>query len=91
MDNRTYTRGDIENRLRAIIVDRIGVEPVQVQMDTNLYYDLGCDSLDVVEITMDVEKEFGISVEVGEEKNFEKFGGGIAFIETKLAEGKVAC
>ncbi len=75
---------DIENKLRAIIVDRIGVEPYEVQNDTNLINDIGCDSLDMVEIVMDVEREFGIQIEDQYINEFCTFSSAVKHIESKV-------
>ena len=53
---------EIESRVKAIIVDKLGVEESQVTNDANFQTDLGADSLDTVEMIMEFEKEFGISI-----------------------------
>lgn len=52
-------------KLRKIICDILSIDPAQVTMETNLKEDLQADSLDVVEVVMQIENEFGI--EVGDE------------------------
>lgn len=75
----------IEDKLRAIIVDRIGVDPDEVGTDTNLINDLGCDSLDMIEIVMDVEREFGIQIEDQYINEFCTFSSAVKHIESKVA------
>ena len=52
----------IESKVKAIIVDKLGVEESQVTPDASFTADLNADSLDTVELIMEFEKEFGISI-----------------------------
>ena len=52
----------IESKVKAIIVDKVGVEESQVTLDASFTADLNADSLDTVELIMEFEKEFGISI-----------------------------
>ena len=52
----------IESKVKAIIVDKLGVEESQVTPDARFTADLNADSLDTVELIMEFEKEFGISI-----------------------------
>ena len=66
-------RSDVEQKLRDIYVDRLGVDEDEVENGTRIIDDLGGDSLDIVEITMDVEKEFGFVITDDEvEYNFNR-------------------
>ena len=53
---------DIESKVKAIIVDKLGVEEAQVTPEASFAADLNADSLDTVELIMDFEKEFNISI-----------------------------
>lgn len=53
---------EIESRVKAIIVDKLGVEESEVKAEASFTNDLGADSLDTVELIMEFEKEFGISI-----------------------------
>jgi acyl carrier protein len=53
---------EIESRVKAIIVDKLGVEESEVKNEASFTNDLGADSLDTVELIMEFEKEFGISI-----------------------------
>ena len=53
---------EIESRVKAIIVDKLGVEESEVTLEASFTNDLGADSLDTVELIMEFEKEFGISI-----------------------------
>lgn len=53
---------EIESKVKAIIVDKLGVEESEVKNEASFTNDLGADSLDTVELIMEFEKEFGISI-----------------------------
>ena len=53
---------EIEARVKAIIVDKLGVDESEVTAAASFTNDLGADSLDTVELIMELEKEFGISI-----------------------------
>ena len=55
-------REDIEKKVTDILVDTMGVEPEEVKNDANFEDDLGGDSLDCVEVLMEIEQEFNIHV-----------------------------
>ena len=52
----------IESKVKAIIVDKLGVEESQVTPEASFTADLNADSLDTVELIMEIEKEIGISI-----------------------------
>jgi acyl carrier protein len=52
----------IESKVKAIIVDKLGVEESQVTLDASFTADLNADSLDTVELIMEFEREFGIAI-----------------------------
>ncbi len=53
---------DIASKVKAIIVDKLGVDENEVIGGANFTNDLGADSLDTVELIMEFEKEFGLSI-----------------------------
>ena len=53
---------DIESRVKAIIVDKLGVDESEVGPEASFTNDLGADSLDTVELIMEFEKEFNIAI-----------------------------
>ena len=53
---------EIEARVKAIIVDKLGVDESEVTPTASFTNDLGADSLDTVELIMELEKEFGMSL-----------------------------
>ena len=53
---------EIESKVKAIIVDKLGVDEAEVKSEASFTNDLGADSLDTVELIMEFEKECGISI-----------------------------
>ena len=74
----------VADKVKAIIVEKLGVEESQVVNEANFSNDLGADSLDTVEMIMDFEKEFGISIPEEEAENISTVGDAIAFIEKNV-------
>ncbi len=76
---------EIASRVKAIIVDKLGVEEGQVTETAEFTKDLGADSLDTVELIMDFEKEFGITIPDEEAENIKTVGDAINYIEKSQA------
>ena len=72
---------EIESKVKAIIVEKLGVDAAEVTNEANFTNDLGADSLDTVELIMEFEKEFGISIPDGQADTIATVGDAIAFIE----------
>ena len=72
---------EIEAKVKAIIVDKLGVEESQVTKEANFQTDLGADSLDTVEMIMEFEKEFGISIPDDKAEKIGTVADAIAYIE----------
>ena len=64
----------VAEKVKAIIVEKLGVEESQVVESASFSNDLGADSLDTVEMIMDFEKEFGISIPEEEAENISTVG-----------------
>lgn len=77
-------RQEIEQKLKEIIVDKLGVEEKYVTPEADYREDLGCDSLDVVELIMEVEKEFNISIPDDVAEQATTVGKTIDMLEQKL-------
>jgi len=58
----------IEEKVKAIIVDKLGVEESQVTPEASFTADLNADSLDTVELIMEFESQFGIEIDVDTQK-----------------------
>ena len=72
---------EIESRVKAIIVDKLGVEESEVKNEASFANDLGADSLDTVELIMEFEKEFGISIPDDQAEKIATVGDAVAYIE----------
>ena len=72
---------EIASRVKAIIVDKLGVEESEVTPEASFTNDLGADSLDTVELIMEFEKEFGISIPDEEAEKISTVGDAISHIE----------
>jgi len=72
---------NIEERVKNIIISKLGVEPEKVTREATFTNDLGADSLDTVELIMEFEKEFGISIPDEVAEKIETVGDAIAYIE----------
>ena len=72
---------EIESRVKAIIVDKLGVDEAEVVATASFTNDLGADSLDTVELIMEFEKAFSISTPDDEAEKIATVGDAIAYIE----------
>ncbi|MBQ6046798.1 MAG: acyl carrier protein [Bacteroidales bacterium] len=72
---------EIENKVKAIIVDKLGVDEKDVTMEANFANDLGADSLDTVELVMELEKEFNIQIPEDAAEKIQTVGDAVRFIE----------
>ena len=72
---------EIQERVKAIIVDKLGVEESEVTMEASFTNDLGADSLDTVELIMEFEKEFGSSIPDDQAEKIGSVGDAVAYIE----------
>ncbi len=71
----------IEEKVKEIIVEQLGVSAEQVTTQAKFVEDLGADSLDTVELVMAFEEEFGIEVPDDEAEKLQSVGDVIAFVE----------
>ena len=72
---------DIQNRVKAIIVDKLGVDESEVKPEATFTNDLGADSLDTVELIMELEKEFNITIPDDQAEKIATGGDAIAYVE----------
>ena len=72
---------EVASRVKAIIVDKLSVEETEVTNESSFTNDLGADSLDTVELIMEFEKEFGISIPDDQAEKITTVGDAVAYIE----------
>jgi acyl carrier protein len=75
---------EIASKVKAIIVDKLSVEETEVTNSASFTNDLGADSLDTVELIMEFEKEFGISIPDDQAEKIATVGDAIAYVEDNL-------
>ena len=73
---------EIASKVKAIIVDKLGVEESEVKNEASFTNDLGADSLDTVELIMEFEKEFGISIPDDQAEKIATVGDAVSYIES---------
>jgi len=78
---KTSYMSDIASRVKAIIVDKLGVDENEVVSEASFTNDLGADSLDTVELIMEFEKEFDIQIPDDQAENIATVGQAIQYIE----------
>lgn len=76
---------DIAQRVKTIIVDKLSVDENEVTEAAEFSKDLGADSLDTVELIMEFEKEFDLSIPDEEAEKITTVGDAIAYIESHKA------
>ena len=72
---------EVAEKVKAIIVDKLGVDEADVVETASFTNDLGADSLDTVELIMEFEKEFGISIPDDQAEKIQTVGDAISYIE----------
>ncbi|MCF6365732.1 MAG: acyl carrier protein [Bacteroidales bacterium] len=72
---------DIASRVKAIIIDKLGVEESEVTLEASFTDDLGADSLDTVELIMEFEKEFNIAIPDDKAETIATVGNAVSYIE----------
>lgn len=72
---------DIATKVKAIIVDKLGVDEKEVTPTASFTNDLGADSLDTVELIMEFEKEFNIAIPDDQAEKIGTVGDAVAYIE----------
>jgi len=78
-------RAEILEKVKGIIVDKLGVEPSEVTESANFTNDLGADSLDTVELLMEFEKVFGIKIPDEETSSIATVKDAVDKVAEKLA------
>ena len=75
---------EVTDRVKAIIVDKLGVDEGQVTETASFTTDLGADSLDTVDLIMEFEKEFQIQIPDDQAEKISTVGDAVAYIEANV-------
>ena len=75
---------EIAEKVKSIIIEKLGVEESEVTAEASFTNDLGADSLDTVELIMEFEKEFNISIPDDQAENIGTVGQAIAYLEANV-------
>ena len=75
---------DVRTKVVSIIVDKLGVEESEVTNEASFTNDLGADSLDTVELIMEFEKDFNLSIPDEEAEKIETVGDAVKYIEEHI-------
>jgi acyl carrier protein len=75
----------VQERVINIVAEQLGVEKEKIKMDSNFVNDLGADSLDTVELVMELEEEFDINIPDDAAEKIQTVGQAVAHIDSSLA------
>jgi acyl carrier protein len=75
---------DVFERVTKIVVDRLGVEESEVKLEASFKEDLGADSLDVVELVMELEDEFGMEISDDDAEKIVTVGDAVNYIKSTM-------
>lgn len=78
---RLHTVASVEERVIDIVAEQLGVDKEKVKRETSFVNDLGADSLDTVELVMELEEEFDINIPDDAAEKIQTVGEAISFIE----------
>ncbi len=81
LTNKKKIMSDVNSRVVAIIVDKLGVDESEVAAEASFTNDLGADSLDTVELIMEFEKEFNIAIPDDQAEKIATVGDAVKYIE----------
>lgn len=85
LEKEKWDKLSIEERAREIICEKLGVEKSEVTLDAHFTNDLGADSLDMVEVIMELEKEFKVGIPDDKAEEIQTFGDGITYLEENIS------
>lgn len=74
---------ELFDKIKAIIVDQLGVDEADVTMEASFVDDLGADSLDIVELVMALEEEFSLEIPDEEAEKIRTVGDAVKFIQDR--------
>ncbi len=81
------TTEEIEQKVVSIVSEQMGVDKAEISLETSFINDLNADSLDTVELVMELEDEFDLNIPDEEAEKIQTVGAAVSFIQ-KYMEGK---
>jgi acyl carrier protein len=75
---------ELEQRVSEIVVEQLGVSRDDIDAESSFTDDLGADSLDLVELVMAMEEEFGVEIPEDDSEKLQTFGDVVAYLKEKL-------
>lgn len=75
---------NIAEDVKKIIIEKLGVDESEVTPEASFTNDLGADSLDTVELIMEFEKEFDLSIPDEEAENIQTVGDAVKYLESQV-------
>lgn len=79
-------RAALEERLKKLLIDRVGVTESKITLEASLVEDLGLDSLDGVELAMAMEEEFDLQIDDSQMRELATVADALAFVEKRLLD-----
>jgi acyl carrier protein len=76
---------DVESKVKEIIVNKLGVEESQITQSASFINDLGADSLDTVELIMEFEKSFNVTIDDADAEKIQTVGDAVNYLQAKTA------
>ena len=81
---------ELEGKIKAIIADKLGVEEVDIALESSFTNDLGADSLDTVELIMEFEKEFDVTIPDEDAEKIVTVGDAVLYLSRDGADSAAA-
>jgi acyl carrier protein len=76
---------DVEAQIKSAIVEKLGVEESKVTPNASFINDLGADSLDTVELIMELENRFNIQIPDEDQEKIQTVGDAVNYVKSKVA------
>ena len=76
---------EVEKQVKQVIVDKLGVVDSDITCESDYIADLGADSLDMVELIMEMEERFGVKISDNEAEGMRTIGDTVAFLKNKIS------
>jgi len=77
---------DVETKIKEAIVEKLGVEESKVTPQASFINDLGADSLDTVELIMELENKFNIQIPDEDQEKIQTVGDAISYVKSKVSQ-----